>query len=354
MSRVLRWVLVLIVIFWAAPSVQAGAAGSAAAGPALTLQVSPLQHAVLEGTRARLFVHSGALAFVTLTVQYAAGPTSVYRGSTDAQGRYVFSWMVPSGVKLVGAASVRVAAVRGSLAARWQGVLTIAARPLPPLFVRAVHARFEAGTHVGLFVSTVPNALFTYALSTATGGIIGAGSGVADSRGRSVVEVLDTVLPETAVGATAVVTVTTEDGSRTRTARFTLTPRPPLALFVSTTARSVRAGDGIRVFVSTKPGATVDLSMAITSTVVLTGTGVADKYGRWVYSTPLFLVIKHQDVTNVTVPGDERAGRAYGAYELSASTRALRSRRPAASIGWPRLPIRLPTSASISVPFPTS
>ena len=55
------------------------------------------------------------------------------------------------------------------------------------------------------------------------------------------------------------------------------------------------------MFVSTKPGATVYVSMSITSTVVLTGTGVADKYGRWVYSTPLFIVLKHQRVANVTV-----------------------------------------------------
>ncbi len=312
MSRALRWVLGFVVVFWALPSVQAGATGGPA-GAVLTLQVSPLQRAVVQGSRASVFVHSGAFASVTLTVAYADNLTSVFKGSTDTLGRYVFSWVVPSGTALTGVAGMRVAAARGSRSAQWQGTLTISAPRLPPLFVQAVHARFEAGTPVGLFVSTAPNAGFTYSVRTSAGSIVGTGSGTADSQGRSVIDMLDTVLPKTTIEATAAVTVTTVNGSRMRTARFDLTPRPPLVLFVSTTTRSVRAGDGIRVFVSTKPGAAIKLTMAVTSTVVLSGTGVADKYGRWVYSTPLLLVIKHQGVTKVTVQVasglDERTAR---------------------------------------------
>jgi lipoprotein-anchoring transpeptidase ErfK/SrfK len=41
--------------------------------------------------------------------------------------------------------------------------------------------------------------------------------------------------------------------------------------------------------------------MSITGTVAFTATGIADNKGRWDYSAPLYVVLKHQATTTVTV-----------------------------------------------------
>ncbi|HEY8287133.1 MAG TPA: L,D-transpeptidase [Chloroflexota bacterium] len=278
----------------------------------LVIQASLTAPRTMEGGRASLFVHTGALSTLTLTVSYTGHSAAVYHGRTDSQGRFVFSWTIPLGGHLAGTATLHLSADRGSLHGAWSGSLLVRAAPLPPLFVQALSPRFVAGGSVGIFVSTLPLAPFSYKLTADDGTVLGQGTAVADRQGRAVLRLPETYLPHRTLGVTARVLVTGPSGGRARTARFTLTPRPLLPLRVSTSARVVRADQPFAVSVSTAPGAGISLSVAFTSTAVLTATGVADANGRWVYTTIVNATLAHPTAARVRVVAshgiDQRSG----------------------------------------------
>jgi len=304
---------VLIGIGFPWPQADAATPQAAAGNRGLVIQASLTTPGTMEGGRASLFVHTGALSTLTLTVSYTGhGGDATYHGITDSQGRFVFSWTVPLGRHLAGPAGLHLSAERGALRGAWSGALRVRAAPLPPLFVQAISPRFVAGDPVGIFVSTLPLAPFSYRLVADDGTVIGQGTAVADRQGRAVLRLPETFLPHRSLGVTVHVLVTGPSGIRTRTVRFTLTPRPLLPLRVSTSARVVRADQPFAVSVSTVPGARISLSVAFTSTVVLTATGMADAKGRWVYSTIVNAVLAHPMATHVSVVAshgiDHRSG----------------------------------------------
>jgi hypothetical protein len=279
----------------------------------LAIRATPTVTAVVEGGRAGLFVHSGANAALTLTIQYARNGGSAYTGRADRQGRYVFSWTVPLGQRLSGTARLRVDARRGTLSGSWSGVLAVRPAPLPPLFVQPLAPRFMAGTAMGVFVSTTPGAALSYRLVADGGMILARGGGIADAQGRFVISEPDSFLPKHAVGVTARVMVASLVGVRTRTAHFLLTPRPPLGLYVAATTQAVRAGETVGVFISSVPGTHLTVTLALTSTIVARGAGVADRFGRWVYSTQLYVALKHPVTAHVQVQAVAGVDRATGA-----------------------------------------
>lgn len=255
----------------------------------------------MEGQRAVLFVHTGALATLTLAIAYTGGVQATYHGRTDRQGRYVFSWTIPLGQQLAGPAALHLDARRGALHGSWSGTLPVRAAPLPPLFVQALSPHFVAGNPVGLFVSTLPLASFDYSLVADDGTMVAQGTAVADAQGRAVLRLPEAFLPHRSLGITATIRVSGPTGTRTRTARFLLTPRPPLPLRIQTTSRLVRADQPFVVSVYSVPGARISLSVAFTSTAVLTATGVVGADGRWVYSTIVDATLTHPTATHVIV-----------------------------------------------------
>ena len=301
MTRVVRIsVLVVVMLGLLLPfRSESGAAAPSSAG--LNVQARLLQVSAIEGGKVALFVHTGSRAALTLTVHYAANVIGTYHAVADTQGRYVFSWKIPIGLSLKGDASLSLVARRGTLHSQWSGSLSVQGAPLPALFVHALHPTFMAGTSVGIFVSTAPFAKLSYVLRADSGTEIASGSGVADGSGRYTITALDALLPRVATAVTATVLVTNQAGTRTRTAHFVLTPRPAMPLFVKTTKKSVVAGSSVSVFVSTRPGAQLTVTMAVTSTVVITASGVADKSGRWVYTARLLVPLKHAHTTQVLV-----------------------------------------------------
>jgi lipoprotein-anchoring transpeptidase ErfK/SrfK len=301
MTRVTRTCALLLILLGVILPFRSGSSATAQASGGLKVQATLLQTHTIEGGKAALFVHTGARASLTLTVHYAANVIGTYHAAADAHGRYVFAWKVPLGLDLKGNASLSLVARRGTLQTQWSGTLSVQGAPLPALFVHALQPRFVAGTLVGIFVSTAPNAAFTYVLRSDDGAEIANGSGVADGSGRYTINVLDTILPKHDLGVIATVQVANQAGTRSRTARFVLTPRPAMPLFVKTAAKSVLTGNSIDLFVSTRPGARIMVTMAVTSTVVVTATGVADKSGRWVYSARLQVPLKTAHSTQVQV-----------------------------------------------------
>jgi len=284
---------------------QAGAATSQDAltrSGGLIIQASLTVPRVTEGGRASLFVHTGAHSALTLTVAYLGqSSTTTYHGMSDSQGRFVFSWAIPLGRHLAGAAGLHLSAERGSLRGAWSGSLLVRAAPLPPLFVQPLSPRFVAGDSVGIFVSTLPFAPFSYRLVADDGTMIGQGTAVADRQGRAVLRLPETFLPHRTLGVSATILVTGPSGVRTRVVHFTLTPRPLLPLRVSTSARIVRADQPFAVSVTTVPGAKISLSVAFTGTVVLTATGVADAHGRWISTTIVNATLVHPMAAHVSV-----------------------------------------------------
>ncbi|MDB5074257.1 MAG: ErfK/YbiS/YcfS/YnhG family protein [Chloroflexi bacterium] len=301
MTRVTRWCFFVAIVLGVFLPVRQVSATSAPAGHGLHVVVSLIQPHAAEGGQAGVFVHTGAFAKLTLVIRYAANLISSYNGIADPQGRFVFSWHIPKGMHVGGAATLRVTAQRGDLSGAWSGSLGIQAAPLPPLFVQPLQPSFLAGTTVSVFVSTEPSADLTYRLVTDDGTVIASGKGTSDPQGRYVISAPATLLPKSTVGVNATVSVTNQDGTRVRSTHFQLRPRPPLGLFVSTTHKVIRAGDSESVFISTKPGSNLTVTLAVTSTVALTATGVADKYGRWVYTARLYAPLTHPHTTKVTV-----------------------------------------------------
>ena len=284
---------------------------SAAGGQArLAIDAHLTSPTVVAGNRASLFVHSGALAQLTLHVSYAGGASGTYHGTGDSQGRYVFSWTVPLGVQLEGSASLALDARRGALNGAWSGSLTVQAAPLPPLFVQPVAARVLAGTQLGVFVSTFPRAPYTYSI-VADGGVgIAQGAGQADAQGRAVIATTSTLLPRHTMGVTATVTVVGNTGTRTRAVHLTLLPRPALGLYVASTTRAAQAGTTTGVFISTAPLTHIDVTVALTGTVVARGSGTTDKYGRWVYTTDLEIPLQKATTAHVMVIASHGVDRA--------------------------------------------
>ncbi len=301
MTRVMRACVLLVVILGVILPFRSAPSGAASSIGGLSVRATVLRARASEGGKAALFVHTGSRAALTLTVRYAANAIGTYHAIADARGRYVFTWQVPIGLSLKGDAHLSLVARRGKLGSHWSGTLAIQGAPLPALFVHALQPRYMAGTPVGVFVSTAPFAEFTYVLRADGGTEIGSGRGVTDRSGRYTISVLDTVLPHTTLGVTATVLVSNQAGTRSRSTRFVLTPRPAMPLFVKTTSKSVVAGNKISVFVSTRPGANLTVTMAVTSTVVVTATGVADSQGRWVYTAHLLVPLKYAHAARVTV-----------------------------------------------------
>lgn len=317
MHRLARLAALAILLGVGVPAQRAAtapiAAHAARQHSGLIVQATPLLPSVAEGGRAELFVHTGALTTLTLAIHYARNGGQTLTALSDRQGRYVFSWTVPLGRRLAGPAGLHLDARRGAMSGSWSGTLAIRAAPLPPLFVQPLAARVMAGTSVGIFVSTAPGAAVSYRLVTDDGLILARGGAVADAQGRFVISEPDAYLPRRPVGVTARVTVVSLAGARTRTARFVLTPRPPLGLYVASATQAVQAGETVAVFVSSLPGTHLAVTVALTSTVLAQGTGVADRYGRWVFSTQLFVALKHAMTAHVTVRAVHGVDRATGA-----------------------------------------
>jgi lipoprotein-anchoring transpeptidase ErfK/SrfK len=116
-----------------------------------------------------------------------------------------------------------------------------------------------------------------------------------------VLSVRESLLPKHAFGVTVTISVTQPAGTRVRTIRLLLLPRPPLPLYVASTTRTARASEAVDVLVATTPGSKLTISVALTNTVVVSGTGVADKDGHWVYSGILYVALKHPMTAHVTV-----------------------------------------------------
>ena len=290
----------------AAPITPAVAAGSHA-----HLDAALLTSDARAGGQARLFVHAPAASALTLAVAYAGGGSATYRGLADSRGRYIFVWSVPRTAE--GIASLDLSARRGSLAGSWTGTLAVGAVPLPPLFVAPVAPRVEAGTALGIFVHTSPFAAIHYRMVADDGTPIASGVAESDARGRYTIGDTDPYLPRHPIAVTATVAVTTADGTRTRVARFLLTPRPALPLFVSPLTRSLRAGDPLSVFVSSAPATAISVTVALRHTVVAAGSGHTDAHGRWVFTTNIYATLSQASAARVRVLASRGIDRASAA-----------------------------------------
>ena len=274
---------------------------AAARSAGLQLQPTLTATRAIGGAPAGLFVHAPAYTQLSLSITYPDSTSAHYSGKTDGQGRYVFSWHVPAALKQAGDAELHLSARRDSLSASWSGALVVQPAPLPPLFVRSTASHFLAGTTVGFFVSTAAKGHFSYQIATLDGKAIAHGTAIADARGRSVIEVSDTYLPRKQSAAIARVTVSGATGSLTRTARFTLLPRPPLPLSVRIGHAVIRSGDPLTVSVSSAPGTEVQLTVAVTSKTVVRVSGETNASGRWTYSATLSLPLTHNASAQVVV-----------------------------------------------------
>ncbi len=303
MARLARPLIILLLVLGVGIPARHLATGTpaVAASAGLHIQATLTATQVVEGERASLFVHTGALASLTLTVTYAGGIMHTYTGKTDSLGRHVFSWLVPLGQHLAGVARLQIDARRGDLHGRWSGALPVRAAPLPQLFVQPLQSRVVAGNPISLFVNTVPGAEFSYRLVADDGTVLAQGGAQADSQGRYVLSVHESLLPKYALGVTATISVTQPAGTHLRTLRLLLLPRAPLPLFVASTMKTARAGEAVDVFVATTPGSKLTITVALTSTVVVSATGVAGKDGRWVYTGILYVALKHPITAHVTV-----------------------------------------------------
>jgi hypothetical protein len=284
------------------------------AAPNATLLVQPtlLTARAAAGGRAGLFVHAPAFARLTLSVAYPDGRSAAYHASTDGHGRYVFSWTVPAALKHGGDARLRLIVQRDGRRAAWSGVLAVTAAPLPPLFVQPTAPRFLAGTTVGIFVSTAPNAAFSYRMAIADGTTIARGVASADKQGRYVISVPDAYLPRHAVQVTATVGVRGVAGTRTRLARFTLLPRPPLPLSIALPHAALQAGRPLSLTISSAPQTQVSLTVTLHGVTVAGGTGVTDSAGHWTFTGSVNRPLARPTAARVTVQashGIDRAGR---------------------------------------------
>jgi hypothetical protein len=264
------------------------------------------------GQRAGLFVHGLAFAQLTLSLTYPGGASSSYRGKTDGRGRYVFTWTVPADLHQSGTARLLLAALRGDQQSTWSGALLVRKAALPSLFVQPLAGHFVAGERVGIFVSTGPGAAFTYRLSAPGGVLIARGAATTDAQGRYVLSAAESYLPRHAVTVLAEITVMGQAGSRTRTARFTLLPRPPLPLTVTVARKAVHAGQPLTVVVSSTPQTEVSLTVALTTTTVARGSGITDATGHWRFATDLNLLLRRAKAARILVRarhGIDRASR---------------------------------------------
>ena len=266
------------------------------------------------GGLARLFVHAPAASALTLAVAYASGASASYRGLADSRGRYIFAWPLPRAAE--GLASLDLSARRGSLTGTWTGTLAVRAVPLPPLFVAPVAPRVEAGTPLGIFVHTTPFAALSYRLVADDGTPVARGVAESDAHGRYTIGDASPYLPRHPVAVTATVTVTTADGARTRAARFLLTPRPALPLFVSPLTRSLRAGDPLSVFISSAPATAISVTVALRHAVVAAGSGRTDAHGRWVFTTNLYATLSQASAARVRVLARHGIDRAAAAVSF--------------------------------------
>jgi len=278
----------------------------------LLLQPTLTVSRVDAGGRASLFVHAPAFARLVLSLTYPGGAAASYQGTTDGHGRYVFSWTVPANLKQSGNARLHLTVQRDGRQADWSGHLAVRKAALPPLFIQPTADHFVAGTTVGIFVNTKPNASFTYRLTTPAGDVIARGFAAADAQGRYVLDIPEGYLPHRAATIQAAVTVTGPSGARTRTTHFTLLPRPPLPLTVSIVQKAVHTGRPLTVLVKSAPRAKVSLTVALTSTVLARGTGVTDGSGRWTFTTALDLTLAKAKAAHVTVQASHGIDRAGG------------------------------------------
>ncbi len=274
---------------------------SAAKSAPLLLRPTLTVSSVNAGGHAGLFVHAPAFAQLTLSVTYPGGVAASYQGKTDGQGRYTFNWTAPANLRQSGAASLRVIVQRDGRRATWSGQLTVH-RALPPtLFIQPVADHVTAGTTVGIFVSTTPNATFTYRLTTSTGSLISKGSAQADAQGRYMLHAPEGYLPKRAAVIQVAVTVSGPGGARTNTARVNVLPRPPLPLSVTIQQKAVHTGRPMTVVVVSAPKTKVSLTVALTSTVVARGSGTTDAKGRWTFTTALEIPIAKAKAAHITV-----------------------------------------------------
>ncbi|HWE61170.1 MAG TPA: L,D-transpeptidase [Chloroflexota bacterium] len=274
---------------------------TAVASKGLLLQPTLLTTHAAAGQRAGLFVHAPAAARLTLAVTYPGGASSFYQGKTDGQGRFVFSWTIPAGLRQSGDASLRVTVQRDNRTSTWLGTLQVSRAPLPPLFVQATAGRFLAGTTIGIFVSTAPRTTVTYQLTAPHDRILAHGSVIADARGRTVIGVPERYLPQQPLTVTASITVKGVSGSRTGTTRFTLLPRPPLPIAITLAHSAVHAGQPLSVTVSSAPDTTISLTVALNGAVLAHGSGVTDGAGRWTFTTNVFASLTQAKAAQVTV-----------------------------------------------------
>jgi hypothetical protein len=175
-----------------------------------------------------------------------------------------------------------------------------AAPPGLPLHVTPLQSSVLEGGSARVFVHTAPSALLTLRLRYAAN-LVSTYGGTADAAGRYVFAWHVPTGKQLAGAAELQVTARSGAESSSWSSTLLIKSRPPIGLFVATTAKKIRAGDSIGVFVGTRAGARIDVTISIADTETYTGTGHADVYGRWVYSTAVDVILKHQTTAEVTV-----------------------------------------------------
>jgi lipoprotein-anchoring transpeptidase ErfK/SrfK len=304
MSRVWRSCVVFVTLLGVAVcgnAVLVSAGVRAAPHAPLLLQPTLLVARVGAGKQAALFVHAPAFTQLRLSLTYPGGASSHLDGTTDGQGRYVFSWVVPANLRQSGTARLQVIAQRGGQVVHWLGALPVRKAYAPPLFVMPLVPRVLAGTPVKIFVSTAPTTPISYSLSVQRGATISRGKARTDARGRFVVSVPDRYLPHRAVVVLATITATTPAGARTAQTRLTLLPRPPLPLTVTLVHKAVRVGQLWSVQVSSTPRTRVSLTVILTHTVLARGSGITNAKGRWTYTTAITTALTRAAAARIVV-----------------------------------------------------
>jgi lipoprotein-anchoring transpeptidase ErfK/SrfK len=299
--------LSMVILLWwmmifPAPGALLFAPRVGATGTPASLHVSVIltQATVVQGDTARLQVHTGAFTRLTLQVLYTGHVISTMFGTADGRGRFTFRWRVPDSLHIAGRARLRVMAQRGSATGAWSGILTIDGPRLPPVFVAPLSTRVIAGDPVGFFVGTAPHAMVHYSVMAA-GTVVARGVARADSAGRLVVQVPETALPRSQIKGTITVTVQQRVAARTRRASFLIEPRPPLALTVTPLSPVFRAGLTLGLAIQSVPGASVTITVSVTSTVIAQSTAEVGGDGRYTFVTGLNLVLRQSQQARILV-----------------------------------------------------